>query len=147
MTLVKWRPKRDMLNFFDDVDRMISQSFSHSLEIEHESDFFMPCMNVNETDLDYIVSIDLPGVDKRDVDVDMSEGMVTIIGKRENSQEGKDNSCIWKETPHGTFRRSFELSNTVQADKIKARFKNGVLNLIVPKAEEVKPEVKKITVS
>ena len=147
MTLVKWTPKRNMLNFFDDVDRMIGQAFSRPLETEHESDLYNPLMNVNESDLEYTVSIDIPGVDKRDVEVNMSEGMVTVLGKRKNSQQSKNNSCVWQETSHGTFRRSFELSNAVKEDKIKACFKNGVLNLTIPKAEAVKPAVKKIAVS
>ena len=147
MTLVKWKPKRDMLNFFDDVDRMISQAFLHPLETEHESVFFSPFMNVNESDIEYTVSMDLPGVDKKDVEVNMSEGIVTVNGKRKNIQHDRDNSCIWQETAHGTFRRSFELSNSVQGDKINARFKNGVLTLRIPKADEIKPEVKKIAIS
>ena len=147
MTLVKWTPKRDMFNFFDDVDQMISQAFFHPLGTEHESGSFSPFMNVNESDLEYTVSMDLPGVNKKDVEVHMSEGMVTVIGERTNNKEEQGNACIWKETSHGTFRRSFELSNAVQEDKIKARFKNGVLTLTIPKAEEIKPVVKKIAVS
>ena len=147
MTLVKWTPKSNMLNFFDDVDRMIGQAFSRPLETEHESDLFSPLMNVNESDVEYTVSMDLPGVDKKDVEVNLSEGVVTVIGERKNSQNVKDNSCILQETSHGTFRRSFELSNAVMVDKIKARFKNGVLNLIIPKAKEVKQAVKQIAVS
>ena len=147
MTLVKWKPKRDMLNFFDDVDRMISQAFLHPLETEHESVFFSPFMNVNESDLEYTVSLDLPGVDKKDVEVNLKENIVTVIGERKNSHRGKDNACIWQETSHGTFQRSFELSNPVKEDKIKANFKNGVLNLTLPKAEEIGPVVKKISVN
>ena len=103
MTLVKWTPKSNMLNFFDDVDRMIGQAFSRPLETEHESDLFSPLMNVNESDLEYTVSMDLPGVDKKDVEVNMSEGMVTVIGERKNSQQGKNTSCIW--TTHAVVAR------------------------------------------
>ena len=147
MTLVKWTPKRDILNFFDDVDRMISQAFSPPLDAEYESRSLIPFMNVDESNLEYTVSMDLPGVNKKDVEVNMSEGIVTVIGKRKNSQQGKNTSCIWQEIYYGTFQRSFELSNTVQEDKIKAKFDNGVLNLTIPKAEDVKLAVKKIAVS
>ena len=147
MTLVKWKPKRDMLNFFDDVDLMISHAFSHPMETEHESRAFSPFMNVNESDLEYTVSMDLPGVRKKDVEVNISEGKVKVIGNRNDSQLKEGNSCILQETSHGTFQRSFELSNAIQQDKIKANFNNGVLNLTLPKAEVVKPEVKKIAIS
>ena len=147
MTLVKWRPKRDRRNFFDDVDQMLSQAFSYPLETAHESQSFSPFINVNESDIEYTVSMDLPGVEKKDLKVNISEGMMTVIGERKSSIPAKDNLCILQEISHGTFQRSFELSNAVQEDKIKARFKNGVLNLRIPKAEEVKPAVKKIVIS
>ena len=147
MTLIKWQPKRDILNFFDDVDRMISQAFSYPLETEHNTQSFRPYMNVNESDLEYTVFMDLPGVDKKDVEVNISDGMVTVIGERKNSQQRKNNSCIWKETFLGKFQRSFKLSNTIKENKINACFKNGVLTLTIPKAKEVEPAVKKISVS
>ena len=147
MTLVKWRPKRDRLNFFDDVDQMLSQAFSYPMETASESQSFSPFINMNESSTEYTVSMDLPGVEKKDLEVNISEGMVTVIGERKSSKPGKENPCIWQEISPGTFQRSFELSNAVQEDKIKARFKNGVLNLRIPKAEEVKPTVKKIVVS
>ena len=147
MTLVKWRPERDRLNFFDDVDQMLSQAFSYPLETAHESQSFSPFINVNESDIEYTVSMDLPGVEKKDLKVNISEGMMTVIGERKSGMPAKDNLCILQEISHGTFQRSFELSNAVQEDKIKARFKNGVLNLRIPKAVEVKPAVKKIVIS
>ena len=147
MTLVKWRPKRDRLNIFDDVDQMISQAFSYPMETASESQSFNPFINVNESSTEYTVSMDLPGVEKKDLKVNISEGMMTVIGERKSSIPAKDNLCILQEISHGTFQRSFELSNAVQEDKIKARFKNGVLTLTIPKAEEIKPEVKKIAVS
>ena len=147
MTLVKWTPKRDMLNIFDDVDQMISQAFSYSLGNEHELWSFSPLMNVNESDLEYTVYMDLPGVDKKDVEVNMSEGVITVTGMRKNSQQRKNNSCIWQENSQGTFIRSFELTKSVQENQIKARYKNGVLILTIPKAEKVDPPVKNIAVS
>ena len=147
MTLIKWTPKEDVLNFFDDVDKMISQAFSYPMRTEQESCCFHPYMNINETDSEYFISMDLPGVDKKNVEVSLSDSIVTVTGERNNNQQQKDNSCIWEEISHGTFQRSFKLSNIVKADKIKAQFKNGVLTLIIPKAKEVKAAVKKITVN
>ena len=147
MTLIKWTPKREMLNFFDNVDRMISNTFSQTLETDNQTRSLRPFMNVDETDSDYTVSLDLPGIEKKDVEVNMRDGIVTVIGERKNSYQDKDNSCILQEAEHGTFQRSFELSNAIQEDKIKARFKNGVLTLTIPKTPEIKPAVKKIAVS
>ena len=147
MTLIKWTPKREMLNFFDNVDKMVGNTFLQTLETDNQTRSYIPFMNVNETGSDYTVSLDLPGIEKKDVEVNMRDGIVTVIGERKNSYHDKNHSCIWQETENGTFHRSFELSNAVQEDKIKARFKNGVLTLTIPKAPEIKPAVKKIAVS
>ena len=147
MTLVKWLPKRELSTFMDDISQTLTHPLLHPLETAYEAESFRPFINMNESDSEYIVSMDLPGVDKKDVEVNFSEGIVTVIGERKQNHQGKNNSCIWQETSNGTFRRSFELSNSVQDDKIKARFKNGVLNITIPKAKKVSPSVKKIAVS
>ena len=64
-----------------------------------------------------------------------------------HNKKGKDNNCVLQETSSGTFHRSFELSNAVQEDRIKARYRNGVLHLTIPKAKENKPTVKQIPVN
>ena len=146
MTLVKWKPKRDMLNFFDDVDRMISQAFSPPLDAEYESRSLSPFMNVDESNLEYTVSMDLPGVEKKYVEIKVSDGILTISGERKIVNQDSVNNRIRYESAHGAFSRSFELSTDIIVAKIKAKFNNGVLTISIPKAEEVKPEVRKIVV-
>ena len=147
MTLVKWTPKRNMLNIFDDVEQMMHQAFSHSLENGDSRLSYSPLMNVSETESDYLVMMDLPGVEKKDVDVNLSNGIVIVSGERKTSEKGDENNHIWHETTYGTFSRSFELASDIIEDKIKANFKDGVLNITIPKAEEIKPAVKTIAVS
>ena len=83
-------------------------------------------------------------MDKKDVEVNCSDGILTIVGERKNKMNNNDKFYVWQESQHGTFKRFFELSNTIQEDKIKASFKNGILTLIVPKAEEVKSDIKNL---
>ena len=147
MTLVKWTPKRNMLNIFDDVEQMMHQTFGHSLENGDSRLSYSPLMNVSETESDYLVMMDLPGVEKKDVEVNLSNGILTISGERKTSEKGDEKNRIWHETTYGAFRRSFELTTVVVEAKIKANFKNGVLNITIPKAEEIKPAVKQIAVS
>ena len=104
-------------------------------------------MNVSETASNYLVMMDLPGVEKKDVDVNLSNGILTVSGERKTSEKGDENNRTWHETAYGTFSRSFELTSDIVEEKIKAKFKDGVLNIIIPKAEEVKPVVKQIAVS
>ena len=144
MTLVKWTPQRNMFNVFDDVEKMINQAFGHSILDKEITSHVQPLLDVYETDNTIVASLDLPGVEKKDVEVSVSNGFLTISGERKNiSSEGR----IWQETSFGTFKRTFELTEAVVEDKIKAQFKNGVLKISLPKAEEVKPAVRNISVN
>ncbi len=144
MTLVKWTPQRNMFNVFDDVEKMINQAFGHSILNKEITSHMQPLLDVYESDNTIVASLDLPGVEKKDVEVSVSNGFLTISGERKNiSSEGR----IWQETSFGTFKRTFELTEAVVEDKIKAQFKNGVLKISLPKAEEVKPAVRNISVS
>ena len=147
MTLVKWTPKRNVMSLFDDVEQMISQAFNYPLQTENGSLSYSPLMNINEADSKYLVTIDLPGVDKKDVEVNVSDGILTVSGERKVVNQDSENNRVRCESTHGAFSRSFELSTEIETDKIKAKFKNGVLTITIPKDEEVKPEVRKIVVS
>ena len=147
MTLVKWTPKRNMFNIFDEVEEMMYQTFGNSLENGSSRLSYSPFMNVSETESDYLVIMDLPGVEKKDIEVNLSNGTLTVSGERKISEKSDENNRIWHETTYGKFSRSFELTSEILEDKIKGKFKDGVLNVTIPKAEEVKCAVKKIAVS
>jgi len=147
MTLVKWTPKRNVMSLFDDVEQMISQAFNYPLKTENGLLSYNPLMNINEADGKYLVTMDLPGVDKKDVEVNVSDGILTASGERKVVNQDSENYRGRCENTHGAFSRSFGLSTDIIEDKIKAKFKNGVLTITIPKAEEVKPEVRKIVVS
>ena len=147
MTLVKWTPKRNMLNVFDDVEKMVNQAFGHSTRGAEITSQLQPLLDVYETNSAIEVSVDLPGVAKKDVEVNVSNGLLTISGERKNTTGESIEGRIWQETSFGTFKRSFELTDAVVEDTIKAQFKNGVLKIFLPKAEEIKPTVRKISVN
>ena len=147
MTLVKWTPKRNMMNIFDEVEHMMHQAFGNSSENGSSRLAYSPLMNVNETDSDYLIMMDLPGVEKKDVEVNLNNGILTVSGERKISEKSDENNRIWHETTYGTFSRSFEIASDIVEDKIKANFKDGVLYITIPKAEEVKHAVKQIAVS
>ena len=147
MTLVKWTPKRNVMSLFDDVEQMISQAFNYPLQTENGSLSYSPSMNINVVDDEYLVTMDLPGVEKKDVEINVSDRFLTISGERKIVNQDSENNRVRYESAHGAFSRSFELSTEIVADKIKAKFKNGVLTITIPKAEEIKPEVTKIVVN
>ena len=147
MTLVKWTPKENVISLFDDVEQMISQAFNYPLQTENGLLSYSPLMNINEANDEYLVTMDLPGVEKKDMEIKVSDGFLTISGERKIVNQDSENNRVRYESAHGAFSRSFELSTEIVADKIKAKFKNGVLSITMPKVKEVKPKVRKIVVS
>ena len=147
MTLVKWTPKRNMFNVFDDVEKMVNQAFEHSIRSKEVTSQLQPLLDVYEADGTIEVSVDLPGVEKKNVKVNVSNGFLTISGERKNTSGESEEDRLWQETSFGIFKRSFELADAVVEDKIKAQFKNGVLKISLPKAEGIKPTVRKIAVN
>ena len=147
MTLVEWTPENSLLNYFSNIDRIFDNVLPSSIELENQVSYFTPSMDVVEDASEYIISLDLPGVEKKDVEVNSSEGILTVTGDRKGLKNAKNTSYAWEESQYGLFKRSFELSHLIQEDKIKASFKNGVLTLTLPKVEEVKPSIKKIAIN
>ncbi|HPD47041.1 MAG TPA: Hsp20/alpha crystallin family protein [Anaerohalosphaeraceae bacterium] len=97
-----------------------------------------PAVNVYETDDEYLLRADLPGVDPKDMDLSVAENTVTLTGKREDEQE--DVRYYRRERPVGSFTRTVTLAERIDADKVKAEYKNGVLSVIVPKTQAAKPK-------
>ncbi len=105
----------------------------------------VPAMDIREREHDYVVRTDLPGVKKEDIDVTLENGVLTIIAESKSEKEEKeDGRLLRQERRYGRYVRSLRLGTQVDSAKLKASYKDGVLELTLPKAEEVKP--KKISV-
>ncbi len=146
MTLVKWNPNR---NFLASFDRMVDEFFNDRWNlptITHTSDW-MPFVDIQETDAGYTITADLPGLTKKDVKVNVRDGMLEISGERSYGNKDDNGSFHRRERGYGSFQRSFNLPDTVLEDKIAANFKNGILAIEVPKAEEVKSTGYEIKIS
>jgi HSP20 family protein len=128
--------RREMDHFFDDLI-----PFSWTREMGGDKmETWAPSSDITEDKNEYVIRMDIPGMEKKDIRVNYQEGRITITGERktEEKEEGKD--FIRKERSHGSFYRSFTLPESVKEDNIKASFKDGVLKLVIPKAEVVKPK-------
>ena len=100
-----------------------------------------PAVDIVEDDDRYVVTTELPGSKKEDIAVEMKDGVLTIRGEKRNEREEKKEQSRWIERSYGSFSRSFTLPSNAQSDRIKADFRDGVLTIEVPKAEETKPKV------
>ena len=99
----------------------------------------LPAMDVRENDHHYAVTVELPGVKKEDVHVELDQGLLTIRGEKKSEREEKKEHCRFTERSYGSFSRSFRLPSDADADRLDASFKDGVLSLTIPRTEQAKP--------
>jgi HSP20 family protein len=99
-----------------------------------------PALDFSETADNYIVRLEVPGVKQEDIEVTLQNNVLTIQGKRERAEEHKDETLHRVERVYGSFSRSLTLPSGVKADDISATYKEGVLEICLPKSEEVKPK-------
>ncbi len=141
MTLVRWQPRNHMSwNLQREVNRLFDDVFAPRWG-RHEEKAWVPTVDVMERDNEFIVSVDIPGVEKKDVKVSLEKNILTIKGERKmerREEEEEEGTYHCAERCYGTFSRSFTLPRTVDASKINAKYKEGVLVMTLPKAEEAK---------
>ena len=139
-------PFSGLLDLQDEMNRLFNSFFSPT-EVAEAADF-IPGIDVSETKSDIRVKVDLPGLTEKDVEVNLSGDVLTIKGERKEETEEKDENYYRKERVYGTFIRQIQIPKKIKADQVKAKFKNGVLHITLPKAEEaiekgIKIEVEK----
>ena len=148
MSVSRWDPFQDLLSIQDEMNQLFTRAVgqqprSGQAESARQR-MWAPALDISERKDAYVVSVELPGVKPEDLDITMEDGLLTIQGERQFSQESTEQQYHRVERRYGSFRRSITLPSQVQADAIEASFENGVLEVVVPKAEEAKP--KKISV-
>jgi HSP20 family protein len=149
MSLIRWNPSADLTPFTSDllgmqrdINRMFDTFFRGGMR--DESDLFRgawtPAIDIAEYDREYQVRVELPGVNKEDVKITMQNNILTIRGEKKQETEQKDVNLHRSERWYGAFQRSFTLPTLVKSDKIEAHYKDGILTIVLPKAEEAIPK-------
>jgi HSP20 family protein len=119
----------------------------NQVQTRNESDVaFIPTVNTREGDDAYYIEVELPGVKKEDISIDVNENTLTISGERKVRDEHKDDNFYKIESLYGKFERSFSLPEDVDSDKIEATSNNGVLEIKIPKVVKVEKTPKKIEI-
>jgi len=138
MAITRWRPFRDLLSIQDEMNRFFDDFFGHRLaRVEWIEGVWNPSVDVSEDKDNVIIKAEMPGMKKDDVKISIQDNVLTLKGEK---KQEKDANYHRIERSYGYFCRSFQLPTSVKTDTIKASYKNGVLNIILPKTEEVKPK-------
>jgi len=139
MSVSRWDPFQDLLAIQDEMNQVFGRARQGQ-----GGRVWAPALAISERNDAYVVTVEVPGVKADDLDITLEDGLLTIQGERQFTSESSEQQYHRVERRYGSFRRSITLPSQVKADAIEASFENGVLEVVVPKAEEAKP--KKITV-
>lgn len=146
MALVKWDPLREIEDMFDRYSRAMGSPRAWGHDAITTGDW-SPRVDISETDDEFVVKAELPEVKKDDVKVTVENGVLSIEGERKQEKEEKGKKFHRVERYYGKFYRSFSLPANVDEAGIKAAFKDGMLNLSVPKTAKSKPKAVNVKVS
>ena len=140
MTLVRWQP-RTLFDFHNDFSRFFEGFGNKQRNGDSGTVAWRPAMDVSETENEWVVQVELPGLSKEDIKVGVENDVLSIEGEKgHESSEDKDKRYHRAERTYGTFKRSFTLPSAVDTEKISADYRDGVLTLTLPKAEAAKPK-------
>ncbi len=142
--LARWDPVKEMLDLKDDFDRLIDRFFSRDFDIWEGPRAFD--VDIYEDAENVVIKAELPGINKEDISVSLTEDTVTISGKKAEEKKIEKENYYRKEIRTGSFSRSFTLPCAVDKDKVKATYKNGILEIVLPKSEKEKAKEVKIEV-
>jgi HSP20 family protein len=141
MALVRWEPFRELAALQNEMGRWMSQVAGvGTLPGNGQSSTWMPAVDVWETDKELVLSFDLPGIPEDKIAVELEDNVLTVSGERERTQEHSNDRFYRFERRYGSFSRSVTLPTGVSEDSIHADYKDGVLEVRVPKPEEQKPK-------
>lgn len=140
MTLVRWRPFRELNSLQREMNRMFDTFFRDVDDEVSGEPAWYPSLDVKETADRVEVSAELPGMRKEDIKVSIRDNVLHLTGEKKREEEEKDANFHRVERVYGMFSRAVTLPAHVEVDKVEAYFKDGVLRLILPKAEQEKPK-------
>lgn len=150
--------RHPMFQLQREIDNLFDQSFrSFGLEplvrggldkslLGSFSNLFSPDLNISSDDKEYIITLEVAGLDEKDISIDLSGSRLTIKGNKQDESESKDKNFYRIERKFGSFQRVLALPEDAQADRIKASMKNGLLTITVPRAETTNNDTRKIEI-
>ena len=143
--ITRWDPFRGVTTFQEQMNRLFDTAFP--VRADETLTAWAPKVDIYETENELVVKADIPDMEEKDLDVRVENNMLTIRGERKFEEKVKEENYLRIERSYGAFSRSFSLPNTVNAEAIKAEYKNGVLTVAMGKKAEAKPKQVKIAIA
>jgi HSP20 family protein len=150
MAIIRWDPFRDVMTLQERMNHLFDHALSRTRVDDKEgltASMWSPSVDIFETPDSIVMKAELPGVSRDNIDIQVQDNTLTLKGERKFEHEVKEENYLRVERSYGAFQRTFNLPTGVQQGKIRAVFKDGVLEVTMPKAEEPKPTQVKIDVT
>ena len=147
--LTRFEPFREFATLQDRINRVFCESYGHGPAGQDESlttSSFAPAVDVYEDEHNVTLKIEVPGIDEKDIDVQLENNTLTVHGERKIEKEEKEENYRRVERQYGSFTRTFTLPTTVDSEKVSATYDKGVLKIALPKKAEAKPKQIKVNV-
>jgi HSP20 family protein len=141
MALIRWDPFRDLLSLQDRMDRLFEENVTRNNAFEEAltTGIWSPVVDIYETDEKVIIKVELPGMTKSDVVIEINGNNLVLRGERKFQKDIREENYHCIERSYGMFSRSFALPDTVDRDNVVANFVEGILEITIPKVEGAKP--------
>ncbi len=150
MAIIRWwDPTRELSTLHDRMGRVFGETFGPPMfqAAPQAAGSWSPAVDIFETDQEIVLEVEMPGVTREQVQVEVDDGILHLRGERKFEKEVKEENCHRVERSYGTFHRSFSLPDTVNPEKVAAELKNGVLEVRLGKREHAKPKQIRVTVN
>ena len=142
MTLITYKPRRTLTNEFDSLFNDFWSFNGHS----NYRQGIQPSFDITQNKSSYFITADLPGVDKKDIDISLKDDTITISAERKASDTHDEKFSRYNNIQYGLFEKSFYMPDDANTDKINAKMNNGVLSIELTKAKKVASDVKRISI-
>ncbi len=138
MTVSRWNPFQELFALQNEMNRLFEDTLKTPSR-RPRPDAWVPPVDIYETADNFEIMVELPGVKKEDLTLEVKENTLTLRGERRQAKDAKEEGVHRVERVYGSFLRSFTLPSNIRTDDVKAGFQDGVLTIVLPKAEEAKP--------
>ena len=149
MTITKWEPIKDLITLQDRMNRLFDESMRGIRPGEEalNSALWSPAVDIYETENEVILKAELPEINQKDIDIQVENNTLVLRGERRFEKEAKRENFHRIERAYGAFARSFTLPAAIDQERIRADYKDGILKVVMPKREEIKPKQIRVSVT
>lgn len=154
MSIMRWSPMKELEDMRRDMERLFEEVFEPATHRRRRwwgrpaaAGMFVPNIELYDRKSEIVLRIEVPGVDKKDIDLTITDNNLTIKGEVKREEEVKEEDLYTAELTYGGFSRTIPLPVEVDSEKSKATYRNGILQIVLPKKEEAKPKEIKVEVS